>query len=102
MHRFIPDEAAPPFSANDSAIIKSWIRDALGCGDDVPITLANAACRDPGCPVVETTVTVWWPHRSPQVIPFARPQAALTRLMIVQAVRGSTPAVSKTRDPLFG
>jgi len=98
MHRFIPDEAVPPFPPGDSAVIKAWIREALGGADDVPVTLTNTACRDPGCPVVETTFTVWWPQRPPQVIHFARPQAALTRLMIVQAIRGSTPPISTTRD----
>ena len=41
--------------------IKSWIREVMDLPSDVPITITELACRDEGCPDVETVIGVLEP-----------------------------------------
>ncbi|MEO0911258.1 MAG: nitrate reductase [Pseudomonadota bacterium] len=44
-----------------SAEIKGWVREVMGLPDGTPITIAELACRDEGCPDVETVIGVLEP-----------------------------------------
>lgn len=99
MHRFIPDPGQPTAEPDPqrAEAIKKWIRDALHLPPDQTITLTEANCRDAGCPVMETTATLWTEHREPRVIRFTHPKVAITRLMVIQTLQeqrwleGSSP-----------
>lgn len=41
-----------------AAAVKAWVTAALDLGPDDLITVAELACHEPGCPPLETIVTV--------------------------------------------
>ena len=51
---------APKFGRlmNHSAQIKAWVREARDLPEDTPITVAELACRDEGCPDIETVIGI--------------------------------------------
>lgn len=91
-HRFIPlpetgtavgaDPAANPVHAQ---AIKRWTRELLRLADDEIVTVSEIACADAGCPLAETTVTVFSPGRTRAWV-FTRPKIAVTRLMVQQTL----------------
>jgi hypothetical protein len=44
-----------------AAAVKAWVAERLGLGEADLVTVAELACREPGCPPVETVVTVHRP-----------------------------------------
>ncbi|WFE87320.1 nitrate reductase [Roseibium porphyridii] len=56
---------APKFSRLKvkSSEIKGWVRELLSLPDDTPITVAELACRDEGCPDIETVIGVLEPDK---------------------------------------
>ncbi len=87
MHRFIPEPGAPETTLNpgQAATVKRWARAALGLGDSVVVTVAETPCRDAGCPLVETMVTVFEDQRT-RVWVLTRPRAAVTQMMVRQTL----------------
>jgi hypothetical protein len=51
-----------------SAEIKTWIRELLELPDDTPVSVTELACRDPGCPDIETVIGVLEPGRPVRTI----------------------------------
>jgi hypothetical protein len=91
-HRFLPSpetatsaESAPVPDPGHTAAIKRWTHELLQLGDDEVVTVSEIACADAGCPLVETTVTVFSPGRT-RAWAFTRPKVALTRLMVQQTL----------------
>ena len=39
-------------------MVKDWITKRLGLSDDDLVSVAELACHEPGCPPIETVVTV--------------------------------------------
>jgi len=87
MHRFIPNlgEAAPPPDPDHAAAIKRWTRELLRLPEDAVVTVSELACADPGCPLVETVVTVF-DATGARRWKFTRPRVAVTRLMLHQTL----------------
>ena len=87
MHRFIPEPGAPESALNpeQAAAVKRWARAALGLDEDVMVTVAETPCRDAGCPLVETVVTVFEDKRT-RAWGFTRPRAAVTQMMVRQTL----------------
>ena len=96
MHRFIPDPAAPAPAINPehTAAIKRWTAEVLHLPSDAVVTVAETACLDAGCPLVETVVAVFDPTGT-RTWKFTRPRAAVTKAMVTQTL-ASLPA---TRPP---
>lgn len=46
---------APPGRAS---MVKGWITERLGLSDADLVSVAELACHEPGCPPIETVVTV--------------------------------------------
>ncbi|MET1414442.1 nitrate reductase [Roseibium sp. HPY-6] len=46
-----------------SSEIKAWTRELMGLPEDTPITVAELACRDAGCPDIETVIGVLEPDK---------------------------------------
>jgi hypothetical protein len=38
--------------------VKGWVRDALALDDDVMILVTELPCSEPGCPPIETAITL--------------------------------------------
>ena len=88
MHRFIPDpgEVAPAtFNPEHTAAIRRWTREVLRLPEDAIVTVADTPCRDPGCPLVETVVTVF-DATGTRTWAFTRPVIAVTKTMIRQTL----------------
>lgn len=95
MHRFIPEPGSPEPTLNpeQAAAIKRWARLALGLADEVMVTISEMPCRDAGCPLVETVVTVFEDQRT-RAWAFTRPRAAVTQMMVRQTL--ATPPKVQT------
>ena len=96
MHRFIPEPGAPEATLNpeQAAAIKRWARAALGLGEETAVTVSETPCRDEGCPLVETVVTVFEERRT-RAWAFTRPRAAVTQMMVRQTL--ATPPKSQAQ-----
>jgi hypothetical protein len=87
MHRFIPEPGGtePTLKPEEAAAIKRWARSALGLPEAVIVTVTETPCRDAGCPLVETVVTVFEDNRT-RAWAFTRPRAAVTQMMVRQTL----------------
>lgn len=56
---------APKFGRlkDKSAEIKRWVREQMNVSPDILITVAELACRDEGCPDIETVIGVLEPDK---------------------------------------
>jgi hypothetical protein len=91
VHRFVPDPlAATPrestLAAEQLTAIKTLVRRILTLPADCPVIVSDSPCIDPGCPVLETVIAVFPAGGAARHWRFARPRAALTRTMLVQAL----------------
>ncbi|GAB1488102.1 hypothetical protein MASR2M8_05450 [Opitutaceae bacterium] len=82
-HTFIPNADSPPPDPTHTAAIKQWTSELLQLPLDATVTVSELACRDPGCPLLETVVTVFEPGGTRQWR-FTRPRVAVTKLMLQQ------------------
>lgn len=91
-HTFIPstDEGAPEIDPSHTRAIKQWAREVLKLSDDDVVWVNESTCVDPGCPLVETTVSVHSGQPERQVWRFTRPRVTVTKMMVQQTL--STPA----------
>lgn len=103
MHRFIPDPAAPAsapaLDPAQLAAVKRIVRDLLSLPDDTPVLLAETACADAGCPLLETVIAVFPAGEPARRWRLTRPRAALTKLMLSQTLATPPVAVSETDAP---
>jgi hypothetical protein len=69
--------------------IKTIVRTVLDLSDEVTVSVTELACRDSGCPDIETVVAILWAGRKPLTVRFHQPipeisdgdlQTALSRL----------------------
>lgn len=87
-HSFIPvegSESRAPDPAHTLAI-KRWTREILGLDGATPVTVSELACQDPGCPLLETVVTVFDDTGGTRQWRFTRPRIAVTKLMLQQTL----------------
>lgn len=93
-HRFLPSLLTGGSERIDpahTAAVKRWTHELLQLTDDDVVTVSELACVDPGCPLVETVVTVYSAGGT-RAWSFTRPKCALTRMMLQQTLR--TPPTS--------
>lgn len=77
--------SSPCSSSEQRAAIKRWTREILGLAEDDVILVNEFSCRDPGCPVLETVVTVLAEGVTMRW-KFARPGSTVTKTMLRQAL----------------
>ena len=58
--------------------VKLWVATGMGLSDRDTIMLAELDCRDPGCPDLETVITVIRADRRQFVLRFPGPMARVT------------------------
>jgi hypothetical protein len=89
LHDFVPIETNPAHLEHRAAI-KRWTRAFLQLDDEAVITVSDSACRDPGCPLVETVIAVF-DHDGTRRWKLTRPSMAVTKTMIQQTL--ATPSL---------
>jgi len=68
MNRFINPLAPRRALPEKTRQIKEWVRAERGLGDDVVIAVSELACRDEGCPDVETVIGIIRPGEKIETI----------------------------------
>jgi len=48
----------PPADPRAAGRVRHWVREALGLDDGTVVLVRQLACREPGCPPVETVLAV--------------------------------------------
>ena len=59
--------------------IKGWVREAHALGEGVVISIAELACRDEGCPDIETVIGIMRPGERIETIRIHKPLAEVAR-----------------------
>lgn len=69
-----------------SAEIKGWVREFMYLPEDTTLTVVELACREEGCPDVETVIGVLEPGNPMIAIRVHTPMADVTRVGVAEAV----------------
>jgi hypothetical protein len=72
----------PPADPMVADRLKLWVATAMGLSDHDTIMLAELDCRDPGCPDLETVITVIRADRRQFVLRFPGPMACVTEAAV--------------------
>lgn len=89
LHRYVPDPSAPAAAAlvpAQIAAVKTVVRKIRGLPLDTYVTISDLACANAGCPLIETVIVVFPDDRPALRRRLTRPRAALTKLMLRQAL----------------
>ena len=90
MHRFTsipsPEDGTRSGNNEHAIAIKRWTREVLKVADDAVITVAEFACSDAGCPLLETTISVFEEGRT-RSWKLTRPRIAVTKMMVQQTLQ---------------
>lgn len=73
-----------------SSQIKAWTRDLMNLPEDTPVTVAELACRDEGCPDIETVIGVLEPEKPIVTVRIHAAMVDVTRASVAEAA-GVTP-----------
>jgi hypothetical protein len=66
--------------------IKDWVRMHLRLPEEVVISVNEVACRDAGCPDVETVIGILRPEQPVQILRVERPIAYVTEDHLALAI----------------
>lgn len=69
-----------------SAEIKGWVRQALDLDPDTPLTVAELACRDEGCPDLETVIGILEPGKPIRTLRVHAAMTDVTAEMVADAL----------------
>ena len=90
MHRFIPDptaEAPATINPEHTVAIKHWTARLLHLAADDTVHVAEIACADAGCPLVETWITVISAEAGNlRRWHLVRPRSTVTKMMLQQTL----------------
>ncbi len=76
--------------AEQARAVKKWTAELLALNGDAVVTVSELDCNDPSCPIIETVIAVHESGRPRRFWSFARPKAAITKLMLAQAFASAT------------
>ncbi|WP_419913701.1 nitrate reductase [Hoeflea sp.] len=68
-----------------SAEIKQWVRELMELPEDATLTVAELACREEGCPDIETVIGILEPERPIISIRIHLPMAEVKRTDVADA-----------------
>lgn len=69
-----------------AAEIKQWVAARLSLGDDDMVAVAQLSCHEPGCPPVETVLTLRPARGTPRMVRIHKPLAEITEDDVVAAL----------------
>ena len=72
--------------------IKTWVYDALSLSAEVPISISQLQCHEPGCPPIETVIAVM--AQPTQTYKIHAAAADINQLQVIEALE-NTPGKSK-------
>ncbi len=72
-----------------SAEIKDWVREVMKLPDDITMTVAELACREEGCPDIETVIGILEPGKAITTIRIHAQMADVKRVDVVEAAGAS-------------
>jgi len=75
-----------------SAEIKGWVRELLELHEDTSLTVAELACRDEGCPDIETVIGILEPSKPIVTIRVHSTMAEVTKLDVAEAAQKARAA----------
>lgn len=75
-----------------SAEIKGWVREVMELPEDTPVTVAELACRDEGCPDIETVIGVLEPGTPVRTVRVHEPMKNVKRIHVVEAAGAAVEA----------
>ena len=71
-----------------SAEIKAWVRQLTALPENTPVSVAELACRDEGCPDIETVIGIMEADKPIRTVRLHLAIAEVTRDAIAVAVQG--------------
>lgn len=77
-----------------SADIKGWVRELMDLSDETTLTVAELACREPGCPDIETVIGILEPDKPIRTVRIHAPMADVTKTDVGDSV-GTLTQVEK-------
>ena len=94
MHNLIPaTDDRSQIDPSHTQAIKGWVAAELGLGEDDVVSVMEAGCVDPGCPLVETTIAVFGADGSTRHWKLTRQRYAVAQFIVKQALAQS-PQIS--------
>ncbi|RZM78762.1 hypothetical protein [Leptolyngbya iicbica] len=78
-------------TANPGAVqqIKTWVYEGLALSTDVPISISQLQCHEPGCPPIETVIAVM--AQPTQTYKIHAAAADITQAQVLAALHDETP-----------
>lgn len=90
---FAPRRAVPEKTRQ----IKAWMRELCGLDETVVVSVTELACRDEGCPDIETVIGIMRPGEEIETVRVHNAIAEVTRDDLASAIR----AMTKDRPDAF-
>lgn len=69
-----------------SAEIKAWVRQVLDLPENTPVSVVELACRDEGCPDIETVIGIMEPGKPIRTVRVHLPMAEIGSEEIAKAI----------------
>jgi hypothetical protein len=74
-------------AAGATARVKGWVREAFGLDQDATLLVAELTCREPGCPPLETSISLLETGRDPEEHKLHKAVAEITRQDVDELAR---------------
>ena len=78
------DPSPNKISSAELRQLKNWVYEILTLDRDVPISISQLKCTEPGCPPLETVIAVM--SQPPQTYKIHRPATEIDRGDVIQAI----------------
>lgn len=62
--------------------LKAWVSEQLALEEEIPVSISQLACTEPGCPPLETVISVM--SKPPQTYKIHRPAAEITHADVLR------------------
>jgi len=91
VHHFVAlpqenQETPTPADPQHTLAIKRWTREYLKLPESAVVTVSEFACTDPGCPLLESLISVFEEGGGTRVWKLTRPKMAVTKTMLQQTL----------------
>lgn len=77
----------PPPDVAQRQRLKAWVYATLNLEAEVPVSISQLQCNEPGCPPVETVIAIM--SQPPQTFKIHAAVAAITEAQLRQALQAS-------------